>query len=129
MTEATIFTAIKDVGVTAVVIVLCMWGIWKVVVPALIKDHESQNEYYVKEIQALRTESWENKKLMFDSFSNNTAAITKFQMTVEAISTQLDRLIAEVTILNQDVNRLSERNVGGQTITTTKRNLSPRISD
>lgn len=106
MIEETIFNAVRDIGLAAVIVLLSLWGLWKVVIPGAIKQYQTQVDYYIAEIKGLREESREDKKLMFEAFNRNTEANTKLQGTLDRVNNQLETLTTEVTTLKNDVTKV-----------------------
>lgn len=106
MVEDTLFTAVKDIGLAAVVVLLSLWGLWKILIPGAIKQYQTQVDYYINEIKALREEARDDKKLMFEAFNRNTEANTKLQGTLDRVNDQLEELSNKVAALNNDVTKV-----------------------
>ncbi len=107
MLDATaLFTAIRDVGLAVVIIVLSLWGLWKVVIPAVINQFKTQQDYYIAEIKSLRDEARNDKQLMFEAFRANTEANTQLKNTLEQVNDQLATLSTEVATVKNDMTKV-----------------------
>lgn len=104
-----IINAVRDLGLIAVIILASMWGIWKVIVPAIITQQRTQMTYYIDEIKSLRQESREDKQKMFDAFNRNSEINAKLQMALDAISAQIHELTKDVISLKEEIRHMSEK--------------------
>jgi len=101
-------SAVRDLGLIAVIVLVSMWGIWKVIVPAVINQQQSQMNYYIEEIRSLRQESREDKQKMFDAFNLNSETNAKLQVALNNINAQLYELTRDVVALKEELERIHE---------------------
>lgn len=109
MDISNMFTMIRDVGLVTTIILLCLWGVWQIIIPALIKQQESQMNYYVSEIKTLREDSKLDRDRMFEAFNRNTEVNAKLQNALDQINTQLGELNSEIGLLKKDVTDLIKK--------------------
>jgi uncharacterized coiled-coil DUF342 family protein len=103
-----VLAAIRDVGLAAVIILLSLWGIWKVIIPAIIDQQQQQTDFYVAEIKSLRQEAREDKQRMFEAFNQNSEVNKALQAALNNISAQIVELSRDVVALQEKVDSISK---------------------
>lgn len=117
MDISVLLTAIPNVGLAVLLVVITVWGIWKLIVPAVIKrwnDEADQRhkreletqQYYIAEIKSLRDESRQDKQMLFAAFKENTAINTKLEQTLSDMQAQLANVSKEVIELRTDTHEI-----------------------
>jgi RNAse (barnase) inhibitor barstar len=122
--EITWFTAVRDIGISAVLLLGIGLIIWRLILPAVIrqfdsyqlqqqkaleaaqKQQEALQAYYVAEIKSLRDEARQDKQMMFEAFKQNTESNTQLQGTLEQVNSQLSTLTTEIATVKQDMTKV-----------------------
>lgn len=123
-TPVDIYQLIREVGVVATIVILSFLGVWKVIVPAVVKRWEEANKervereaearealeqsrlYLLKELTRMQEESRADKSALLSAYVANTEANTKLAGTLDQINGQLLSLTTEVTTLKGDVSKV-----------------------
>ena len=106
--------AVLDLGVTAALFLMTVYGIWKIVIPAVLKQWDvmenaritRENElsnYYRNEVTVARDELKDTRKQFTEALNLNTAAITKMDTTLTVLSTRIEQLSLDHVELRTDI--------------------------
>lgn len=106
MIDANTIASVREFGIAVVIILVSLWGLWKIVVPAIVKQYQTHTDYYVAEIRSLREEASKKDALLFDAFNRNTESNVKLQGTLDKVNDQLVELTSEVQTLKNDVTKV-----------------------
>jgi hypothetical protein len=106
MDISVLISAIPNVGLAVLLVLIAAWVIVQVVIPAIIARDKESRDYYIAEIKALRDESRQDKQLMFEAFKESTAANTKLATTLDSITDQLHEMNTELSTVRSDLVKL-----------------------
>jgi uncharacterized coiled-coil DUF342 family protein len=105
-------SSLSEFGVTALILLMTIYGIWRIVIPSVLKQWEETEknriesnqqiaEYYRNEIKSAREELREDKHKLIQAFTDNTRAINHMNDTL----TDLTKQITDVTVETKDLKR------------------------
>ena len=97
---------VSNLGLAVFLILISVYGIWKFIVPSVVKQLEDIQNYYITEIKSLRDEGKQDKKMLFDAFTKQTEASLKLDMTLDSIRKEMSTLSNDVGDLKVDITKL-----------------------
>lgn len=106
MIDNAVLQAVRDLGLAVVIILITIWGLWKVVIPAIIKNQEEQREYLHSQLKDAIAREHKQQELLFEAFNRNTESNVKLQTTLDSVNVQLRDLTEEVQTLKGDVTKV-----------------------
>lgn len=106
--------AVLDLGVTAALIIMTVYGIWRIIIPAVLKQWDAMeatriarekelSDYYRNEVTIARDELKDTRKQFTEALNLNTAAITKMDTTLTVLSTRIEQLSVDHVELRTDI--------------------------
>jgi uncharacterized protein (DUF3084 family) len=115
---------IFDYGVLVALTIITVGGIWKVIIPALLKQWEMIEkdrierervtaEYYKSEIQSYRTELKHVTAQSIEAFNNNTKALENINVVLSQLSARIETLSSDHHELKDSVKCILRENKVG----------------
>jgi septal ring factor EnvC (AmiA/AmiB activator) len=109
--------ALLDLGVTAALFLMTVWGIWRIVIPAVLKQWETLettriarekelSDYYRSEVKDAREELKDTRRDFTNALNMNTNAINSMNDTLGKLSTRIEQLSLDHTELRTDISQV-----------------------
>jgi hypothetical protein len=116
-----ISTSLLDYGILGIIVLVTIYGIWKVVVPAIISQWQTAEkerierekamaEYYKTEIQSYRAELKHVTAQSIEAFNNNTKALENINVVLSQLSARIETLSSDHHELKDSVKCILREN-------------------